>query len=156
MIHLSRFAYLEDCTLGWIHYKGLKLATIERPWISTPDHRGGKNRESCVPDGEYALRHHHTEKFPNTYALTNPDLDVYYQPGSGRPGRYAILIHVGNYVKDVIGCIAVGERHVSQVGGMRMVTSSSAAMASLRRALVRETGLPGIRIGPTMGTAEIG
>ena len=83
------------------------LYTIERPWI--PSAPGGEPFESCVPAGIYSLRpHKHNGR--ESLALTNHGLGVYYLP-EDRPqgiGRYFILIHAGNWVKDVVGCIAPG------------------------------------------------
>ena len=79
------------------------------------EHLGGKNFESCVPDGTYELIPFSSEKHPDSYALLNMALDVSILQ-SAEPGRWAILIHSGNYVKDVVGCIAPGltadESHV--------------------------------------------
>lgn len=134
--HLIRFAYLPDVTLGWLTFGSLKLATLERPWIPG-EGPGGKLRESCVPDGDYRVIAHTSVKFPNTYALINHDLGVYYQPDdkpSGQPwGRTAILIHKGNWVTSVVGCIAIGRTH----GGVTSVTDSRLALADLRAVLGR-------------------
>jgi hypothetical protein len=90
-----------------------------------------------VPDGDYSIIPHNSPKFPNTYALINADLGVYYQPidkPSGQAwGRTAILIHTGNFVSDVVGCIAVGETH-----GGKSVVRSREAMGQLRTILGRE------------------
>lgn len=155
MIHLVRFAYLRDCTLGWLDTGGDRLATIERPWLPSPHHRGGMNAMSCVPDGHYELLRHAGPRFPNTFALTQDDLDVFYQPGDvprGRSGRTAILIHAGNRVRDVIGCIAVGMAHV-WMDGEHAVASSQIALNKLRAALAGE--LPILTIRPSMGTVEV-
>lgn len=155
MIHLVRFAYLRECTLGWLTVGGERLATIERPWIPSREHRGGLNRESCVPDGHYNLLRHAGPRFPDTFALWQDDLDVFYQPAdvpAGRSGRTAILIHAGNRVRDVIGCIAVGLAHV-RMEGEHAVSSSRIAMNKLRAALVGE--LPILTIRPTQGTVEV-
>jgi len=132
---IDRFAYLPFCTLGWLTCASLRLATIERPWLPNPHGPGGKPSLSCVPDGEYKLIPHTSQRFPNTYALISEPLGVYYQqrPAGQAWGRTAILIHVGNFVADVIGCIAVGLRH-----GADCVTNSRDAMDQLRAALGRE------------------
>ena len=107
---LERFAHLKDRTMGVLSFKDVELYTIERPWIPSPYHRGGKNFESCVPDGEYTLRPFNSEKHPDCFILENEDLDVFQitPQGAGTKGRWAILIHVGNSAEDVVGCIAPG------------------------------------------------
>src|SRR5690606_2863771 len=107
---LTRYAYLNTHTQGRLWSTEGELETIERPWIPNPSGRGGVLSQSCIPDGEYRLIPHHSQRFPNTYALVNESLGVYYQfRPQGQPwGRTAILMHVGNRVRDIIGCIAVG------------------------------------------------
>lgn len=76
-----------------------KFYTLERPWLNN-----AKNK-SCIPDGTYQCKK-----------------DIYYGgdgPGGKKkdypsylimnvPGRTQIKIHKGNYVKDVVGCVALG------------------------------------------------
>lgn len=64
--------------------------TIERPWLDN------KKMVSCIPDGTYKFAKHSGEKFKNVWEI----LDV--------PDRTAILIHSGNTMSDVQGCVAVG------------------------------------------------
>lgn len=127
-------------TLGTLTVGDATFATIERPWLPTHQHKGGTNRASCVPCGTYRVIPHHSVNFPLTYALVNHDLDVFYQPGdtAGRPGRVAILMHVGNRVRDVIGCIAVGKEH-GTLGGEPAVLRSTLAMCELDKILNRGT-----------------
>ena len=149
----ERIGYLEDCTLGWLYVEDLRLATIERPWIPNLEGIGGRLRESCIPDGIYNIRPHTSQKFPNTYALVNQSLGVFYQ---NRPapnwGRTAILIHVGNRASDVLGCIAVGQRH-GWLDGKHAVLSSRSAMGQLREVMGRDHH--SILIRPTAGTEEV-
>lgn len=136
---LVRFKDDGERTLGNLTIGDRTFATVERPWIPSPDHRGGMNRQSCVPPGTYRIIPHHSVNFPNTYALINHDLDVYYQPGDvpkGKKGRTAILIHVGNYVRSVVGCIAVGMEH-GTLGGEPAVLRSVMAMRELDKILAR-------------------
>jgi hypothetical protein len=109
---LTRDIYAGDRTQGWLYADELKLATVERPWVMNTGGPGGMPRISCVPEGVYTLKPHDSDKFPGTYLLVNNQLGVYPYPddipaGHGY-GRSAILIHQGNTVQDVIGCIAVG------------------------------------------------
>lgn len=152
---LERFAYLESCTLGWLSVASLRVATIERPWIPNAVGRGGIPRVSCVPDGLYNVRPHTSEKFPNTYALINHDLGVYYQPGdipAGQAwGRSAVLIHAGNFVTDVIGCIAVGLAHSDDMAA-HSIKDSRAALDKLRGVLGRGSSM--LQIRPSAGACE--
>lgn len=134
---LERFAYIEEYTLGWMTWDGLRLATIERPWIKNPKGKGGMHAESCVPEGVYQVRPHTSAKFPGTYVLVNPYLGVWEgaAPGGQTWGRSGILLHPGNTAKDVIGCIAVGEEHTGH--GVGVILHSQAAMDHLRTALGR-------------------
>lgn len=151
---IIRFAYLNTCTLGELRFGPLTLATIERPWIPHPDGPGGRARESCIPDGTYHVQPWNSPRFPDTYILQNNALGVYLQPNLIPPGqtfgRSAILIHVGNFVSDVIGCIAVGMHH----GHERLcVVDSRIAMDRLRAVLGK--GSHTLTIRPSAGTAEV-
>lgn len=64
--------------------------TIERPWLDN------QSNISCIPEGLYECIPHDSGKHPATWEVTNV------------PGRQAILIHLGNTMDDVHGCIAVG------------------------------------------------
>lgn len=128
---------------------GLRLYTIERPWLSDPLCKSGQKYRSCVADGDYKVVKHASEKFGNVWALVNHDLDVYHWPGEVPKGREestrtAILIHAGNWSHDVIGCIAVGQSRIG-IGDSYMVQRSRAALTDFRRAVAREPSL-GLRI----------
>ena len=126
-------------TEGFLSFGKTILATVERPWIEA-DTPGGKPYESCVPDGLYRLRPHTrpdpdpTDDKPgqSVVALINPDLGVYYleadMPAEG--GRFLVLIHLGNWAHDVVGCIAPGLAKGASSRGP-MVKSSRAAMGKL-------------------------
>jgi Family of unknown function (DUF5675) len=156
-VTLTRFAYLHECTLGWLVFNSLRLATIERPWITNPSGPGGKRMQSCVPDGSYLLSPHDSEKFPQTYVLSNPTLGVFVNPSdissNADWGRSAVLIHQGNKVDDVVGCIAVGEAH-GIVSGQHWVNASAQALKRLRDVLVR-TDTHQLDIVPFVGAKEV-
>jgi hypothetical protein len=124
---LVRFAYAPFGTYGNLFLGGTRLYTVEQPW------RLNERQRSCVPEGDYQLIKHNSSKYPNTFALINPALNVYYQPGPGVPesGRKAILIHPGNVPEDLMGCISPG----MSVGYLRdrwAVLNSRGAMDLLR------------------------
>jgi len=109
---LTRDVYTPTHTLGYLFVDELKLATVERPQIANPKGPGGMPRISCIDEGIYTVKPHDSDKFPGTYMLVNMQKGVYPYPddipaGQGW-GRSAILVHSGNHVGDVIGCIAVG------------------------------------------------
>lgn len=128
-------------TTGILQVNGQVFATMERPWLPNPAGPGGVPRKSCIPPGVYQVNPWHSHNFPETYILTNPELGVYRQPGDipkGQTwGRSAILIHVGNFVRNVIGCIAVGMEH-GQINGEPAVLRSVMAMREINKILNRD------------------
>ena len=125
---LERFAYSPTETEGLVRLDAeTTLYTLERPWRSGSP--GGVPFESCVPDGPYELLRHTRPGGDEVLALWNPDLGVFYdeEEKGDQPGRYLILIHAGNYVRDVVGCIAPGRSRICH-NGERMVTNSRSAM----------------------------
>jgi hypothetical protein len=160
-LHLVRFAYDIDCTRGYLTVGDLRLATIEEPWRPDPDGPGGQKLEadraaSCVPDGIYRVEPHDGAAFQDVWALVNPRLGVYRWPGDipkGQPwGRSAILIHSGNSVDDIVGCIAVGLAH-ERIGGKAWVSNSKRALSQLRGVL-GTSAIHQITIRPIAGSAE--
>lgn len=132
--------YEEGHTSGILIGGGLRLMTMERPWISNPAGKGGVRRESCIPEGSYALHAYSSAAKPDCYEMVNPDLGVYAQPehipAGQQWGRSNCLIHAGNFVTDVIGCIAVG-LSAGELSGKPAVMASVAAMVKLREVLGR-------------------
>lgn len=129
ILTLERYAYLEDFTRGEFFVEGHIYQTIERPWVKNPEAPGGMPFKSCVPDGEYRMRSFVRPSGDKVMILSNPDLGVYEQevdmPVPGK-GRYLILIHVGNTVEDVVGCIAPG-----MTGDLKNVWKSRKAMKEI-------------------------
>lgn len=102
-------------TYGEMHWdptEQIILQTLELPWVPDPDGApGGHPMTSCVPLGAYQLVLHDTPKHPQTWALVNPALGIYHEPGDipvGVIGRCACLIHSANIVEQLAGCIGVG------------------------------------------------
>ncbi len=123
------------CTLGLLFLGDLSLVTIERPWIPSPNSKGGTKGISCVPVGTYRLVKHDTEAHPRTWALVNEELDVVHLPDDSRNhlARSAVLIHPGNYSWDLRGCIAPGTRTAIDAKGNYMVCDSRKAMKLLQQ-----------------------
>ena len=81
--------------------------TLELPW------RNNERRISRIPNGIYPVFKHTSPKFGNSLWIQ----DV--------PNRSEILIHVGNYNRDTLGCILVGDRFIDIDGdGHKDVTNS--------------------------------
>lgn len=131
-IVLERFAYLSDCTRGVLHVGNNTFQTVERPWVKNPDGKGGLPFESCIPDGTYRVRAYTRPSGKKAFILSNADNGVFEQQEDmeGATGRYLILIHSGNTVADVVGCIAPG-----LTGDDRFVGNSRAAMLKLHELL---------------------
>lgn len=111
-------------TMGTLSFDGQSLHTIEQEW--RPTDPGGQPNNSCVPAGKYQLISHTRPDGKEVVALVNPGLGVYYE-AADRPnsvGRFLILIHIGNYSTDIVGCIAPG---LGRAAGP-MVTQSKNAM----------------------------
>lgn len=164
-LELIRHAYLDTCTLGWLHANGILLATMEDRWIRDPDGPGGQAKsgnlhESCVPDGLYTLSPHVSAKYPqerHVWRAANPQLGVWNWPGDIpqgiKYGRSAILIHGGNTDDDSLGCILVGRDHLID-GNRHRIRDSQAALADLR-AILGATETHQLLIRPTTGTTEM-
>ena len=143
IIDLKRFAYLDDCTRGVLQIGNSTFQTIERPWVAFPEGPGGTPFESCIPDGDYRLRHYTRPTGKKALILSSADHGVYEQDEDriAGKGRYLILIHPGNTVDDVVGCIAPGLH-----GEDRFVGSSRVAMLKILELLADAEHT--IRIGP--------
>jgi len=130
---LYRWNWAKDCTQSVMQFDGLYLHTIERPYVRA-DHPGGKPFESCIEPGKYDLVPFTRPSGDKVYQLLNPELGVYEfeddlpEPGEG---RFLILIHAGNWAKDVVGCIAPGLTETVDGANNPMVGNSKTAMQKL-------------------------
>ena len=70
--------------------------TLENTW------KNNEPRVSCIPEGTYPLTTKEYGRFYDKYQMPIPIL------GNTEP-RSEILIHPGNYAKDTLGCILVGD-----------------------------------------------
>jgi hypothetical protein len=146
---LIRDSYGPVQTFGRLFTEAGAFHTIERPWVKGPD-IGGTPFESCIPDGIYQLIPHTRPDGAKVVALINEELGVWYQKDD-RPepwGRYLVLIHAGNYVEDIVGCIAPGAARTI-ANNRPMVTSSRAVMG--RIGVQQYTS---IEIRPTEGATD--
>jgi len=135
-ITLVRYCYTNTETLGALIVGDTEFHTIEKPWIkhSAP---GGKPFESCIPDGDYRLEPFERTNGDTVYCMVSEELNVWFDEDD-RPnlsGRYACLIHSGNWAKDVVGCVALGLGKTVDDAGNPMVTSSKTAMTRFHELL---------------------
>lgn len=85
--------------------------TLELPW------KDNQRRVSCIPEGEYKAIKHRSPKFGDSVWIQNV------------PNRSEILIHPANYVRQLLGCIAVGDSLRDIDGdGLEDVTNSRNTM----------------------------
>jgi hypothetical protein len=118
-----------------------RLFTVEKPWI--PNASGGLSGEpfrSCVSTGTYSIAPFVRPNGDRVWRLSNPDLDVFpldTDIPKSRIGlaRFLILIHTGNYARDVVGCMAPGLNWRTNADSSLMVTSSKLAMQKLHALL---------------------
>lgn len=74
---------------------GDSVFTLELPWVNNA------RQISCIPDGEYEVHAHVSPKFGKCYKVKSIGK-------SEVNGRDEILIHVGNYKRNTLGCILPG------------------------------------------------
>jgi hypothetical protein len=111
---INRIEFEENQTLGQlIVMDGLKLVfqckTLELPW------RDNKQMISCIPPGCYPLVLEWSPRF-------EANLWEIYKV----PNRSECKFHVANYVRQLNGCIALGDMHLDLDGdGKRDLRSSA-------------------------------
>ena len=126
-VKINRIFSSEFQTLGILTiYDNHNFPFWECRTLELPD-LGNKNCISCIPEGEYEVVKRNSAKYGDHFHI----LDV--------PNRSYILIHSANYVRQLLGCIAVGLSHTDIDGdGLRDVTRSKSTMKDLNRILPDE------------------
>lgn len=150
---LERHSYSPTETQGNLIVDGQQFPTIECAWRRGFD-PGGKPFESCIPDGEYDLLPLTRPNGDKVFALVNPDCGVWLNKDD-RPdgvGRYLILIHSGNTVHDVVGCIAPGQTRVIHKNDV-FVTNSRFTMKKIMAAMDYVPGHK-LSISPVVGAVD--
>jgi hypothetical protein len=95
--------------------------TLELPW------KDNIQSVSCIPLATYKVRKRISSKFDLHFHI----LDV--------PNRSHILIHPANFVRQLLGCVAVGENWTDIDGdGLRDVINSKATLKKLLSILPEE------------------
>lgn len=120
----------------------LTLQTMEQPWVPEPGGAPcGHPDTSCVPVGTYALARHDTPAHPRTFALVNPELNIFHEAAPAGLGvcRTACLIHSGNVASQSRGCVLVGLTR-STLNGVPDVAQSVTALGRLLALLPWVTG----------------
>ena len=121
--YLMRYEFTQDYIRGVLFVGGIMLHTLERPW------QNNRRNVSCIPDGQYKvdfLPRTYSGKFNNVYHLQSV------------PNRTGILIHVGNLVEQIQGCILVGLKP-GVLAGKPAVLQSGLAMNKLRKEIGRKS-----------------
>lgn len=111
---LERFKSGKNGTFGKLEIDGYTFYSVEKPW------NNNEPFNSCIPVGEYSLIPAKSSKYGNCLAVVNDEIGI-TRYDECYSERYAILIHWGNWEKDVLGCIALGDSYVSK---SHMVTNS--------------------------------
>ena len=121
-VFLTRTKYEDKQTLGVMHYLGTEICvTLELAWLDN------NQRVSCIPLGKYKVVRRQSPKYGMHFHLTNV------------PNRSLILIHQANYHYQLLGCIAVGQKHIDiNKDGYLDVTNSKRTMTKLLKLLPKE------------------
>ena len=91
-IILQRLTMSEQGTFGVLLISGRPYyVTLELPW------KNNQREISCVPSGTYHVTKMYSEKFNKIVFVLH---DV--------PGRDLIEIHIGNEIKNTLGCVLIG------------------------------------------------
>ena len=90
MIELYRW-YNKDCTIGRMRIGKYQCLTLELPDLQN------RINISCIPEGEYPYEIYESPKHGTVLLLK----DV--------PGRTYIEVHAGNFTRQILGCILVGD-----------------------------------------------
>ena len=108
---LTRIAsHPEYGTFGALVIDGQPICNTLEPY-----HRDNEKNISSIPAGQYVCKPYSSERYPNTYEITNIE------------GRSKVLFHSGNWDDDTMGCILLGESF-STIGSDWVVSDSRGAM----------------------------
>ncbi|MNQ55096.1 hypothetical protein D3C85_691790 [compost metagenome] len=122
--HLQRFAYTPQGTFGRLTIGNQQWYTVERPW------QNNEAQVSCIPEGVYPLRMRQS-------GVISRSTGGAYSRGwevTGVPGRTFIMLHPGNTMDDLLGCISPGKQ-LGFVKGKWAVSSSRPAFDEIMGAL---------------------
>ena len=117
---IAELVRLEESNMGTVGV--LLLAGSAFCVTLEPPDRDNRVDLSCIPEGNYTCRRHHSPHFGETFRVDEV------------PGRSEILIHPGNTVDDTAGCILVAEKF-GKLCGERAVLNSGRTFGKLMIAL---------------------
>jgi len=138
---LVRTAYFKSGVWGCIYRDNVPVcATLERPFLLGEDGLTKKNI-SCVPAGTYPI------KKVTRHPGRQDAIEVWELEDVEEDHRTKIQIHIGNWIKDSLGCILVGTEMSSSGGDRAMILSSGKAFHRLM-ALTDEEGVPPPTVNP--------
>ena len=125
-LDLNRW-YLPEETFGILELveTSQRFYTIEKPW------RDNVPFQSCIPEGNYFLEMHDTNKYPDTWAIVGGT--VSHSPSQAFE-RYACLFHTANLASQVEGCVGPGLGAQFLKGSVATLQSGN-AMIALKLAL---------------------
>jgi hypothetical protein len=112
-LSIERFAYTPMGVFGRCYIAGQELFTVERPWLNNA------RSISCIPEGVYTC----VPRFYNKGGYESIEI-------TNVPNRSNVLIHKGNTMHDLAGCIAVTAK-LGSVHGIWGGINSKAAFAIL-------------------------
>lgn len=125
------FQINDNCFTGYLSINDQPAVcnTLELPWAYN------FNDISCIPEGKYAGTIRTDGKKGWRIQL------------EGVPGRQYVQIHIGNYLREIEGCILVGE---DAAPDKCEVYSSKSALQNLRTAFETEIFLGNINMSPSI------
>ena len=89
-----------------------QCVTLEPSW------KNNQQDISCIPEGVYLCREIESPRHGHTYEVTDVE------------GRTHIVFHVGNTLKDTLGCILVGTQF-GAINGIDAILDSRSAFSKL-------------------------
>ena len=138
---LVRTAYFKSGVWGVMYRDNFPLClTLERPFLLGEDGLTKKNI-SCVPAGTYPI------KKVTRHPGRRDAIEVWELEDVESGHRTKIQIHIGNWIKDSLGCILVGTEMSSSGDDRAMILSSGKAFRRLM-ALKDEEGVPPLAVNP--------
>ena len=90
MLKIQRI-HQPDCTVGILNYKDFRCCTLELPDLNN------QQNVSCIPAGRYQCK-----------KIISPSLGACIEI-SDVLNRTYIRIHSGNYTRNILGCVLVGD-----------------------------------------------
>ena len=113
----------KEQTLGTLKVKALSNTIFKCYTLELPD-LNNEPKISCIPKGVYPCR--------KRLASESGSLNYDHILIENVPNRNWILIHAGNYVTQILGCIIVGDSHTDiNKDGLKDVTDSRTTLRTI-------------------------